>query len=303
MDQSWAAATSIDVTVPGDINLDWSAVEPTPGTWIDPDGVLATSSRLYAEADAVSLTLAPIQTNAVRVPDDLSGRRWDDPELVARYLAALDAVLWSLRDVRVETVSVGNEVDGVLATDGTAWQAYAGLVGRVRSHLAPRGIEVGAKLTWEGAQSDAAAPVVAASDLVIVSYYPLGVGAAPYQVRPPEVVADELEKLLAQVAPRPVDLAEAGYPSDPSIGGSPQRQAAFVDAVYDVWDRHPSQLRGVCLVWSDDLSADTAATLVEQYGITDPGFAAYLGSLGLRDVDGRGKPAWARLADRAGRLR
>jgi hypothetical protein len=302
LDDAYKTATALGMTEPGDINFDWNRVEPNRGQRIDPDGEIDALKRLYKNAKSATLTLAPIQTTTIAVPNDLLGRPWDDAELINRYLTTLDAVLAALEPLPIRVVAVGNEVDVVLGSDAEAMRQFATLVQAVNTHLEPRGIRVGSKLTWNGVQTAAARPILAASDLAIVSYYPIGVDADPWRVRPVDVVESEIDLLVSSVAPKAVYLAEVGYPSASSLGSSPEAQAAFVDRVFDAWDRHPT-IEGMCVVWLFDLGPKTRASLIAQYGIADQGFADYLGTLGLITENGVEKPAMATLRNRAARLR
>jgi hypothetical protein len=306
IDEAYRVAVSLGMSEPGDINVDWGRVEPEPGELRNPDGELAALNELYAGAASVSLTLAPIQTTYVSVPPDLEGRRWNDPELVARYLGALDRVLAALDDVAVHVVSVGNEVDAFLGTDRAQLTEFAELVRAVNEHLDDRGIQVGSKLTWSGVQAASATEILAASDLAIVSYYPIGSASPdgdPWRARPVSVVAGEIDELIGHITRvRPgmtVFLAEVGYPSDPLLGATEEAQAEFVTAVFDAWDRNVDHIVGMCVVWLFDLSSEVLDFLVAQYGIDNPGFRAYLGSLGLYRADGTPKPAVDVLRRRA----
>ncbi len=301
LDGAHRTATALGMTEPGDINLDWNRVEPEAGRRIDPNGEIAALKRLYANATSATLTLAPIQTTNVTVPSDLTGRPWNDPELIDRYVTTLDTVLAALEPLPIRVVAVGNEVDVKLGNDAEAMEQFATLVQTVNDHLEPRRIRVGSKLTWDGVQTRSARPILAASDLAIVSYYPIGLNGDPWRVRPVAVVEAEIDRLVSSVAPKPVYLAEVGYPSAPSLGSSPEKQGDFVDRMFDAWDRHRT-IDGMCFTWLFDLAPKVRASLVAQYGIADQGFADYLGALGLLTDQGIEKPAVAVLRRRATRL-
>lgn len=301
LDGAFTAALDLGMDEPGDINMDWGRLEPGDSGHVDPDGELAMFNELYRDVASVMVTLAPIQTTYRSMPSDLDGRPWDDPELIDRYLVALDVMLAALDQVGIEVVSVGNEIDAFLTSDEELAQ-FARLVAAANEHLEDRGIQVGSKLTLEGAKRSAAQPLLAASDLAIVAYYPVGDDDDPWRVRPVDTVGAEIDQLIDHVAPLAVYLAEVGYPSSTEIGGSPEAQAQFVDAMFDAWDRHPDTIQGLCLVWLYDLGDEVLDWLTGQYGLDDAGFRAYLGSLGLRNADGTDKPAITILQARAAAL-
>ncbi len=69
----------------------------------------------------MALTIAPIDSNRVRLPDDLQGRASDDPQAFGRFERLLDYVITQLGDVKPCVLVIGNEVDAALGSDAGAW--------------------------------------------------------------------------------------------------------------------------------------------------------------------------------------
>lgn len=280
---------------PGDINLDWGALEPSPGRFVDPDGILAWA-RANLRGRPVNLTLAPIQTTYVSVPPDLQGRQWDDPNLIARFLDAMDYVAGALQGVPILTVAIGNEVDIVLLNDQRAWDAYsqffeaAAAQGRT---LWPQA-DIGVKLTHEALTRNTAGrtgALVARSDAVLATYYPEIVPAN----RLPAAATAGLRELVSVAGTKPVHIVEIGYPSSRTLGSSPADQSAFVGAAFMAWDEFSERIPSLCFVWLHDLTPETVQALTIAYGVDDPNFRAWLSSLGMVTPDGIEKPAFERF--------
>lgn len=291
---SYRVAAELGMTEPGDINVDWNAFETEPNIFVAPDSEfgeeIGAFNGLYRNAEAATLTFAPIQTTALVVPGDLVGEPWDSPALITRYIAALDNLLARYDLVPIDVVSVGNEVDIVLQRADEI-QAYSRLVSAVREHLRGRGIAVGVKFTRDAIETGRVDPVLDVSDIAIASYYPLGFEGDPWRVRPTSVVVEELHSLADAVAPRPLFLAEVGYPSSAINGSGLAEQSDFTRRVFDFWQTRQSDIRSVCFVWLYDLPMAVVVELARFYGIEDEGFVSYLATLGLFDGDGNEKPA------------
>src|SRR5262249_60833555 len=68
----------------------------------------------YPTLEATVLVIRMIDTNARSMPSDLSTRRFNDPELIERFTALLDAIATRPGIGRVTHVLLGNEVDAYL---------------------------------------------------------------------------------------------------------------------------------------------------------------------------------------------
>jgi len=274
----------------------WNEAHPAVARFDTP--FVATANRVYPPADtALVLSLNPIDTSALRVPDRLAGKSFDAPEAVAEFCTFVDHVLADLSDVKILAVSVGNEVDAYLGDDPAKWAAYRAFFDAVAIHIRKvrPGVPVGVKMTRAavvGVHRDRAAELNRSADVVMATYYAL---ADDFTVRMPVEVGQDVAELCAAADGKPVYLLEAGFPSGTANGSSEALQGEFVSAVFRAWDRHAGQLQAVNFVWLHDLSDKEVAALTAYYGQTTPTFASFLGSLGLKTHDGRPKAALKRL--------
>ena len=286
------------------LSLAWDVLETEPGVYEPEPNYLAIANQYYSAAGMrVSLVITPIDTNVSRLPADLQDKPFDDPLLIKRFNRLLDWVFSQIPDLRLTSLSIGNEVNVFLGSAPGAWAAYGRFYEATSEHgrgLRP-GLRVGAKLTSNGilgyAQSEAYA-LNNFSDVILVTYYPLN---PDFTVREPAVVADDLAALVTAYPGRPIHLAQAGYPSSPILNSSEARQAQFVQEMFEAWDAHASQIELISFTWLSDASPAAVADFAEYYGLSTQRFTEFLASLGLRTFPGSGrdKQAFRMLMEQA----
>lgn len=289
-------------------SIPWETIEVAPWTY-DPAvelDLLANGALLGELGMGLVLSVSPIDTNRLRLPADLAGLPLDHPLVIARFDDLLAHVLDLLPTVPLVTLVIGNEVDVWLGEDPQRWNEYAHFFEATSTfaRLYRPGLPVVTKMTFGGLvgpQAPLAALLIAHSDAVAASYYPLN---PDFTVRSPLDVPADLH-LLADTWPDfPILLLECGYPSGSLTGSSEFLQAVFVHEVFVTWDSLRSRMPLVEFTLLTDLSPDWVALLMEFFGIYDPIFADYLGSLGLRTwpLFGQDKLAfWTFAAEAAAR--
>lgn len=124
------------------------------------------------------------------------------------------------------------------------------------------------------------------SDVIMVTYYPLGSG---FHVRPPAVIEEDLQALMDLYPERPIFLKEVGYPTSQTIGSSEEEQVQFVHEGFAAWDARPERVPLVNFTWMHDVSQAELDRYGSYHGTTDAHFLAFLASLGLRTSEGHHK--------------
>ena len=284
------------------LSVAWDDLEPRPGEFApDPDWLAIANLYYPAQHVPLALTITQIDTNRTRLPADLQGRAFDDPEVIQRFERLLEKVFTQIPDVELAVLAIGNEVDATLGSDAEAWARYRTFFEATAAHargLRP-GIQVGVKVTMgglTGRTGEWAQALNAQADIVLATYYPL---AADFGVRPPRVVHDDVTGLVSLYPDRPIGVLEAGYPSSEKLGGSEALQAEFVRQVFRAWDAHAAQLKLLNFTWLADVPEASVEAWTDYYGLHDDRFAAYLATLGLRRADARSKLAFEALAAEA----
>ena len=269
-------------------------------SWSD----LATSSGLaklvdaltsaQQRSDVVLLTLKVLDTNNRTTPPDLASLAFDAPEVERRFHALIDTLKPHLGP-KVRYLSIGNEVDVYLAANMKAFDAYARFYADAVTyvHTTLPGVSVGVTGTFEGSRGDFAgkmAQLNRSSDVVVMTYYPLGPRFVP---RPPSTAQPDIAQMLTIASGRPLVLQEVGYPSAARLSSSEGAQGEFATQVMAAW--HAAGAKIPLLNWFalGDLTAEVCDTFTRYYALPgDANFAAYLCSLGLRRVDGVPKASW-----------
>ncbi len=274
----------------------WDEIEPKPGQFSTP--FLDIANAYYPAVNIrLVVSLNPIDTNSLRMPADLQGKPFDDPQVINRFTKAIDYVLERLPKTTLVAFSIGNEIDGYLGADNTKWAQYERFFKATATHFRRKkpGVPVGTKAMMPSLIGGLEAQIQAINrhaDAVFVTYYPL---ADDFRVQPPATVHQDIKSLSDRYAGRPLYLLEAGYPSSQFLGSSEAKQSQFVSEIFKAWDQHRQQIRGVNFIWMHDISREEVNNYKKYYGLNSAGFGEYLGTLGMRSHDGKDKQAFQTL--------
>lgn len=250
----------------------------------------------------VHLVVPVIDTNNDRRPAWLRGRPFADPECVAAFGRFLEWLVARTPAIDLISFSIGNEIDALLGSEPARWADFAAFwragAERFRA-LRPR-VPVGGKLMWGGYVGGqlsgdglrAAESFVDQCDRLMISYYPI---EHDFAMRPPEAAERDIAALVERRRDKLIEVAEIGYSTSPACRGTRDGQVAFVESVFRAWDANSDQIPLVSFFAWSDLAPDSVGELTRYYGVRSPGFIGFLSELGLRDADGRPKPALAAL--------
>lgn len=299
------------------VHVGWDQLELAPGRF-DTSQLVEELGAATADGLAVHLLIETVDSDGLSLPSDLvvegepyglvDGRRLDDPLIVDRFTALLDAVLPVLDRHEVFAISVANEPDCYLddvdpdSPEGVAWvESLAGFLASARERVQESHPEIGVAMTLrQGSLEkgiDTLGPVIEAGDVAVFNYYCQDLS---FQVQPASVVSDELEELVSASSGRPIVLQELGCPagSTPSTIGATEAQQADFYAEVGRWMASRQEIRAAfafqMVDWSPELSAAYAQAYAEA-GYPDLGaqIAEILGTIGLlRYTDGSERPAW-----------
>ncbi|MCK0098387.1 hypothetical protein MWU38_03225 [Qipengyuania sp. S6317L1] len=287
------------------LSLYWDQIETSPGVF-DPDPNFVSIANQFYNLRRFPLTvsLSGIDTNTDRRPPDLAGLAYDDPAVVERYVTVARWVIDNLADVAISCFSMGNEIDATLAADTEAWAAYRSFFAKVAPALRTmrKGLVIGSKATFgvineEPARSEYRA-LLQDADAAMLTYYPL---RPDFSVKPLDQIATDFEAMVAFAREKPVRILECGFPSSQLLGSSEAMQADFISAVFAAWDAKAAQISHIDFFSLHDFSPAIVQELGAYYGIGSDRFAAFLGTLGLREWadEGSDKLGWRRFMQEA----
>ena len=107
------------------LSVFWDEIETSPGVFAPDPNWLEVANLYYPGQDfQVSLVISVLDTTEIRLPADLVEKSFADPEVVSRFKALLDYIKSQIPDLKLTSLAIGNEIDGVLGNDSGAWEQY-----------------------------------------------------------------------------------------------------------------------------------------------------------------------------------
>jgi hypothetical protein len=274
------------------LSVFWDEIETSPGIFNPDPNWLEISNLYYPGQDIqLSLVISVLDTTEIRLPSDLAEKFFSDPEIISRFRIMLDYIKSQIPDLKLTSLAIGNEIDGVLGNNSGAWEQYSTFFAPAAEYarkLWP-GIPVGTKIMFEGltgSTSEYAWDLNLNADAVMVTYYPL---AGDFSVKDPEVILEDFNRITEMYPDNEIHFAEIGYPTSETNNSSPEQQAAFIHNMFLAWDEHASQVTVLSYSWLTDLPQASVKEYEDYYGLTDPAFAEFLRTLGLRTYPGSGE--------------
>ena len=271
----------------------WKELEPTAGA-MNVTPLVNQLDYVPGRMPAIYVGIQLINTVAKEVPADLADTAFDAPAMRARFHALIDALAAALPE-KVTYLAIGNEVDGYLQATNQ-WVQYRAFYEDALdyAHAKMPGVRVGVTAGYNGlvgASRAEMAALNARSNVVMLTYYPIGTG---FQVGAPTSARAAFPAMLSAANGKPVVIQELGYPASPLLGSSDAMQAEFFSDAIDQWSGiDGAQMPFVNLFLLHDFTDAQCHTFGDYYGIPDNAqFEAYLCTLGLRHADGTPRPAW-----------
>ncbi|BDI34294.1 hypothetical protein CCAX7_63450 [Capsulimonas corticalis] len=282
------------------VSINWDDIESEPGQYHNAS-LQAANAYYPAQHVRVSLCIRPLDTNGPHMPADLRGQPMDSDVVEERFGKMMDYVFAQIPDVPLASLGVGNEVNIDFGTDAGKWARYRRFFAAVRRRIQAKhpDLPIGVPVTFEGVTGAARGEVKtlnAASDWVMVTYYPLN---TDFTVKAPGTASRDFDRLARLYPNRKIALMEAGCPSGALCLSSETRQAEFVTQVFRAWDAHAAQIPLVSFSWLNDKSTADMDGFARYYGVNAPPFREYLQTLGLRTWEGKDKAAFRVLTQEA----
>ncbi len=285
------------------IYQNWSAIEPTPFNY---NFSIMDIANIYYPAHnmAVDLTITPIHTNNLEVPNDLRTTAFDDPAFINRFVSMIDSVKSHMPNVTLSSLVIGSEHDVYLGTNDTLWAQYTNFYNAVVKYgkLSWPGLKIATELTFNGltTKNTFAQALNKNSDYIGVSYYPLN---SDFTVKPLSVIPTDFATLVSLYPSKQLCFYQYGFPSSTTCNSSEALQAEFIYETFMTWDTYASNVRMIDFTWLHDYDVNLVNYYSTYYGLKDPIFLEFLHTLGLRAWNGNGtdKPAFRELQCQAKR--
>jgi hypothetical protein len=286
------------------LSVYWDDIETSPGVFDpDPNWLAIANSYYPAQGFQVSLVIAVLDTTEIRLPADLEGKPFDDPQVISRFGDLLEYIAAESPDLELASLAIGNEIDGVLGGDAGQWAAYIRFFEAAADHanrLWPD-VPVGSKVMFSGLSGKSASharELNAHADVVMTTYYPL---AGDFTVHNPALVGEDFDRLAALYPEKEIHITEIGFPTSEVNDSSPELQAEFIREMFAAWDEHADRITLLSYSWLSDLPDSSVQELESYYGLSNRAFGEFLRTLGLRTYPGAGedKPGYRTFREEA----
>jgi hypothetical protein len=269
----------------------WAEVEPSEGRYAW-DSVDFRVQMTEQHNLGINLNFRVVDTNNRSLPGAYSRWSFGEQRLADRLNAALRA-LGPRTKGRVRWIAIGNEIDKYFGSHRGEIDDYATLLRRVLPVVREEfpGALFTVNFTFDAlGQLRSYEPVTELLDCFSFTYYPLN---ADLTMRPPDVVFDDIARLVDAAGNRPILIQEIGYASAERLKSSEQQQARFVSNAFEAFRRHEGKILAATFLFMSDLPARVVDDLGKYYKLPNSdNFKAYLATLGFFDRKGRAKPAW-----------
>ncbi|MBI1215435.1 MAG: hypothetical protein GC185_06430 [Alphaproteobacteria bacterium] len=278
------------------ITKTWRDLEPAKGLYNLSS--LARTINDSADMDMKEMVgIQVINTTKRDMPPDLMDKKWDDPEVAARFDALMHNIALMLTS-GPKFVSIGNEADVYFQSHPDELPAYMKFFQHAQSSAQRtfQGARVGITVTYEGLVSGREKIIqtlLQPCPVAIFTYYPL-VNMKPL---PLENVGEHLDAIVKAAGERPVVLQEVGFPSGVLIGSSQDKQAFFFKTVIPAIRQRP-QIAMANLFMLHDFTDKLCNQLVRYYNgdkwpaETKDKFRDFMCTLGMKDENDKPKSAW-----------
>ena len=254
----------------------------------------------------VSLTIGTYDTNANLVPLSFVNTRYNDAALIARFKLMIDELLRVTPNVPYHSLQVGNEIDISLGTDAEKWSDYKAFLTEVLPYIRQKkaGLLVSTTITHKVTQDETKLALykelLPLLDFVSVTYY----GKDDlFENKSIATIESEIEKVLSTFPDQKIRFNEMGHASGSTyVGGSETDQAAFIEAVFKIWDANSAQIPSISFLNLTEWSQASVDLFGERYQLC-PGeicenFKEHLQTLGLRKYSGgTAKEAFTKLKE------
>ncbi len=289
---------------------DWKDLEPSSGKF-NLQGPLKNPLTLlvprYPQIEGVLFVLKMIDSNRRTMPADIQDRHFDDPTVLRRFDALIDAITTEPSSRRITHLLLGNEVDGYLSQHPQEIQAFATFYQRAvdRIHRKMPGVKVSTIISFGGLDLpnlfNRLRPI---SDFITYTYYPITQQSAStrWQMRPVSDIETDVDHMARRAASKPFAFTEIGYSASPLNGSSEAQQAAFVREMFRVLDPYRRRGRLAFLLYHAlyDYPTGVCVPYAGVQGIHPETICDFIENLGLRRYEtGEPREAWSVFVQRA----
>lgn len=270
----------------------WNEFERSPGRFDLSDDADAIGEFAEEFDLPIALNIRIVDTNQRSMPAAYERWAFDDERMAERLRAAIRSFPRSYKE-RTRYLAIGNEVNGYFESRRGEIAGYAVLLQRVldtaREEFPKAQFTVNFTFSAVG-EMERYRAITGLTDLASFTYYPL---SSDFSMRSPSELRGDVDRMLATTGGKPLYIQEIGYASARRLNSSPERQAEFYEAAFQLLRERRGRVVGATFLFMSDFSQAVVDTLSRYYKLPNSdNFKAYIETLGLLERDGTPKPAW-----------
>lgn len=289
---------------------DWKDLELAPGKFTLQEKIINPLTLLlpkYPQVKGIVFVLKMIDTNWKPAPKDLETKSFDDPAVLKRFDALIEAIAAEPSTKRITHILLGNEIDGYLSQHPEEIEAFEIFYNRalLQIHNKLPGVKVGTIFTAGGVLGNIDIfnffnKINRYSDFIDYTYYPVyglerGNMSPAWQMQPISEIEDSLVKLAKLSGNKSFAFTEIGYSASPLNNSTEEKQAAFVREMFKVLTPYQkiSQIEFLLYHNMYDYAPGICEPYAKQQGVSSDAICDFMENLGLRSYEtGKPRKAW-----------
>jgi hypothetical protein len=282
------------------VQLSWQELEPEPGG-VNTQILEEILSDYESQGLQILLSITAYDSEGPEVPEDLMGKRFDDPVMISRFKALLEEIKPLLEKYRVYAISIANEPDNDFGEVENLENEMLVFLKEIKSYVRSFNKNIAVAITLAeinyGLGKSGMLEIIAESDIACWNVYGINLSDAYpfFSVQGEEELIADLQGMVDASMGKQIVIQEVGLHSGSTyLDSSEQTQRDFFKMIFQFMQNYPS-IRAAYVFQLVDWSPETAAMLLDPAKSNDFNLAhlEYLQTLGLINYsDGTAKPAW-----------
>ncbi len=290
----------------------WGDIENRSGSynWLGTDFI---NNLIQNKGLEVSVVFNIIHTSVVgKLPEDITFKKFDDPELVRRFTDFVLKYIDRYRDI-ISYVEIGNEVDIYLNSHPDELQSFRSLYQQVYNSIKEKypDLPVGTVFAYHDMKKSNAFWVYHNLSFGDFDDFTLYIYSDGFIFnRDPSEVGRHLKEIEQLTGSRKFGMEEVGWSTSPKLQGKEEDQRETVKEFFNYLEQAPNRLQFMNYFLLHDGKEDDCMEQAKSFIEPDHPilenkefmdiFSDFLCQLGLIKNDGTEKLAWAEWVKRAG---
>ncbi len=283
----------------GRLQLDWPDIEPEKGVY-DEAFVLEQMNRMQSDGLSIHLLVSAYDSEGLDVPDYLSGRAIDDPEVISRFNQLMTWIIPLFVERGGYAISVSNEPDNIFQDDEKLADQMIRFFEPVQDHIHTLDENMGVSITMSFGNLKHSRKEMK-KIMKLVDYACFNFYGSDFLLDQPYSTAENeinIGEMIEFSGSKNIVIQELGLHTDDSLmNSSEQLQRDFFDTFFNKMEQE-SQIKAAYIFQMVDWSPTTVEIFnalfesdVPQSFIDE--YSAILKTIGLIDFEtGQRKLAW-----------